>query len=94
MSWTKCPSFSVEVKGDVKEVIDKATKEGKKKNVIISGNEKKGTIKHSDIIDGTYTVKMDEKTKVATISFDISEDSIFIACKDVKDTVSKYFEGK
>jgi hypothetical protein len=88
MGWSKCASFTVEVKGKVKEVLDEAAKKAKSKDVIIDGDEKKGTVTHSDIIRGSYSVK-DQK-----ISFDIEEDSIFIDCDLVKKTVSDYFKGK
>lgn len=94
MGWSKCSSFSVDVKGDIKEVLEKTTKEAARNGVIIKGNDKKGTVTHSDVIDGSYTVKTDEKTKVSTITFDLSENSIFVDCKDVKEKVTDYFKGK
>jgi len=89
MGWEKCKAITITLKGEPKAVLDLVKKEAAKNDVIITGDEKKGEMKHkSKDVKGTYSVA----GKKLTIKME--EGIWYASCDQVNAEVQKWFKGK
>ena len=85
----KCKELSITIKGAPKKVLDEVKRLAAKNDIIISGNEVKGTMKHKKVdVTGTYSVK----GQVVTIK--MTENSWVVSCEQVNKGVKEFFKGK
>jgi hypothetical protein len=89
MSWTKCTAITITLKGTPKDVLESVKKEAKKNDVIITGDDKKGDMKHkTKAVRGTYSVSGQKLT------IKMEETLFGPICGVINSEVKKWFAGK
>lgn len=85
----KCKEIKITIKGNPKKVLDDVKKLAAKNDIVITGNEVKGSMKHKKVdVKGTYTVKGQE------VTIKMEENSWIVSCDQVNKGVKDFFKGK
>lgn len=89
MGWTKCSAVTITLKGTPKDVLEIVKKEAKKNDVIISGDDTKGDMKHkTKAVKGSYTVSGQK------VTIKMEENLFGPICPIINSEVKKWFAGK
>ena len=89
MGWTKCSALTLTLKGTPKDVLEVVKKEAKKNDVVITGDEKKGSMTHkTKAVRGNYTVAGQKLT------IKMEENLFGPVCGVINSEVKKWFAGK
>ncbi len=85
----KCKEIKITIKGNPKKVLDDVKKLAAKNDIVITGNEVKGSMKHKKVdVKGNYTVKGQE------VTIKMEENSWIVSCDQVNKGVKDFFKGK
>jgi hypothetical protein len=90
----KCPAFSVTIKGDAADVLEKVKKAKLDKGLKleINGDASKGTLKINKSILGTL-VYGDYSVKDKKITFNLVDDTSLADCSTIEESVKGAFKG-